>query len=313
MGTRIPWADETWNPMTGCTPVSEACVNCYAERMARRFNLRDLAPGERVSISNYFAPRFHPSRLDKPLHWRKPRRIFVCSMSDLFHEAFTDEQIAAVFTTICKSGHATNWAHTWLILTKRPERMAEWFGWARRAHVGWFRQGDGKLDLGNVVGMVTVENQKRADERIPHLLRCPFPLYGVSLEPMLGTVDFEPWLLPWHEETELNPEHAPGCDGSCSVGCPIAVPYDVQVQDPPLLDWVILGGENGPGARPMQPEWALDVYRQCKAAGVPFFWKGGGSAHPRSVSLWLTEEAELCEMQRTQEFPARQPREEDHA
>ena len=103
------WWDVSWNPMTGCTHVSEACDHCYAERMARRFNLRDLRDGERVSIDNYFAPRFHPDRLDAPLHWRKPRRVFVCSMSDLFHDAFTDDQLDQVFGIMAaRSGRDRN-------------------------------------------------------------------------------------------------------------------------------------------------------------------------------------------------------------
>lgn len=264
--TRIPWADETWNPMTGCTPVSEACVHCYAERMAKRFNRQPCTSPCDGKQGTCFTPTFHQDRLDKPLHWRKPRRIFVCSMSDLFHEAFTDEQVGRVFRTICEAGKITTpaWGHTWLVLTKRPDRMLRWFDWARENEPGWFNS-HGKLDLGNVVGMVTAENQARADERIPLLLQAPFRAYGVSVEPMLGPIELAN-LAHWNgcPEHYYNPLEGYVIDG--------------DMCETERLDWVIVGGENGPGARPMQPEWALDVWRQCKAAGVAFFWKQEGSA-----------------------------------
>ena len=233
------WWDVSWNPMTGCTHVSEACDHCYAERMARRFNLRDLRDGERVSIDNYFVPRFHPDRLDAPLHWRKPRRIFVCSMSDLFHEAFTDLSVGRVLDVIRECPQ-----HTFVILTKRPERMR---------HVMHDIELNHHRDhhLPNLWLGVTVENQARADERIPILLDTPAAVRFVCCEPLLGAVD----LVRGHQ-------WAKGC---------LTDHYKAPI------DWVIVGGENGPGARPMKPEWALGLYQQCKAAGVPFWWKGPGS------------------------------------
>lgn len=293
--TRIPWADETWNPMTGCTPVSEACQNCYAERMARRIYRMagigqhpemaeeaarcDLAGKAAVAPAKFpcpsgFYPTFYPHRLDKPLHWRKPRRIFVCSMSDLYHEAFSDSDIAAVFSIM---DHCPQ--HTFMVLTKRPERMKRWFdsmaehstlGFCYGAATRYTSELYGRDNhaetwpLPNLWLGVTVENQQRADERIPILLDTPAAVRFVSIEPMLGQVDLT------DIETLSTPTMRESIDALSD--------DEGWVKNAEFLDWVIVGGENGPGARPMQPEWALGVWRQCKAAGVPFFWKQEGSA-----------------------------------
>ena len=208
-----------------------------------------------------------PSKLDEPLRWRKPRRVFVNSMSDLFHEALLKTEIEQVFDVMSNAPR-----HTFQVLTKRPERMQEFMEWRveRRA------------DLApNVWLGVSVEDQATADERIPLLLQTPAAVRFVSLEPALGPVDFDGpspypdkgWLCGWHAE----PEHASGCDGSCSQGrCPEAV----QVQNE-RLDWLIVGGESGPGARPFDVAWARPVVAQCKAAGVACFVKQLG-ARPMS-------------------------------
>lgn len=237
--TRIEWADATWNPMTGCTHVSEACDHCYAERIAGR-NLP-------VTASHGFTPTFHPNRLDIPLQWRKPRRIFVCSMSDLFHPAFTDEQINLVINVMWLQAPQ----HTYMVLTKRPERMRDIIleHWSpKRMVCGRMLQPLRNLWLG-----VTAENQQAVDERIPILLDTPAAVRFVSVEPMLGPISgwrslVAPGLWSWND-----------------------------------LDWVILGGETGPGARPMQPEWATDVYQQCQSASVPFFFKQPGSYWGKEV------------------------------
>lgn len=237
--TRIEWADKSWNPMTGCTPVSEGCEHCYALRMLGR------------SLPNHSGPEpvFHPDRLDIPLHWHKPRRIFVCSMSDLFHEAFTDEQIAAVFgvmalgepSAILKDGRwwpTTEPHHTYMVLTKRPDRMQALLN--DPEFPGLIGSVGGVIPIWPMPHLwlgVTVENGFHRD-RLIHLRNTPAAVRFVSIEPMLGAL---PELV---------------LDG---------------------IDWVILGGETGPGARPMRPEWALDVYRQTKVAGVPFFFKKWGS------------------------------------
>ncbi len=258
---RIGWCDETWNPMTGCTPVSEACEHCWAERMARRFSWRcgyhceDEACGPHC----YFAPHVHPDRLDKPLHWRKPRRVFVCSMSDLFHEAFTDAQILDVLDRTHLAAQ-----HTYVVLTKRPDRAREVF-----TRWGWSDPQYDHVPPRNLWLGVTAENQQRADERIPLLLDTPAAVRFVCCEPLLSAVDVKPYLDGWH----------------------------LTVNGHRSLDWVIVGGENGPGARPMQPEWALDIYRQCKAAGMPFWFKGWGKVDARGLG------GEYEEMERTRELP----------
>jgi protein gp37 len=337
--TRIPWADETWNPMTGCTPVSEACQNCYAERMARRIYRMagigqhpemaeeaarcDLAGKAAVAPAKFpcpsgFYPTFYPHRLDEPLHWRKPRRIFVCSMSDLFHEAFSDSDIAAVFSIM---DHCPQ--HTFMVLTKRPERMKRWFdsmaehstlGFCYGAATRYTSELYGRDNhaetwpLPNLWLGVTVENQQRADERIPVLLDTPAAVRFVSVEPMLGAVNLNPWLSGLEANCGRTDD---GSLGPCVLKAghfgPCYGPGDVAsdwtpAHEVPSLDWVILGGETGPGARPMQPEWALDVYRQCKAAGVPFFFKKWGSN--REVKPFLSLYGpDILDMTSTREFP----------
>ena len=315
MTNPIGWCDETWNPMTGCTPVSEACEHCYARAIAWRFNSKTETPvvyrdgvsvaWRRIHNPDYFKPTFHPDRLDKPLHWRKPRRIFVCSMSDLFHEAFTDEQIGSVFRTICEAGKTTipAWGHTWLILTKRTKRVPEWLDWAQKHEPGWFSSHTGKLDLGDVWFGCTIETQERAprvlwlnDLRIPHVF--------VSLEPLLGPVDLT--RIEYQLGTARTRSDALRGRVLCQLesGARWMDPDDVY----PRIEHVIVGGENGPGARPMQPEWALDVYRQCEAVGVPFWWKqagkawGLGDAVPTNKLL-----VELQQMMATREVPAVTP------
>lgn len=266
--TNIEWATHTWNPVTGCTKVSEGCRNCYAERMVQRLgsrvHAREVLPngdgtwrdGEDLPFGRV---AWHHNRLDQPLHWRKPRRVFVCSMSDLFHPDVPDTFIRAVFTTMAVSRR-----HTFLVLTKRPERMLalkrHW------AEVGLtIREGFGAV-LPNVWLGVSVENQATADERIPHLLQTPAAVRFVSCEPMLGPIAL------WHRMYGghlLN--MAPVVNG-------------------PGLQWVICGGESGPGARPMHPDWARSLRDQCAAAGVPFFFKQWGEWAPalvRQEEGWL--------------------------
>jgi len=225
MPPNISWTDESWNPVTGCTPVSEGCQNCYAKKLSRRFP-HDYAEGQPLPFSKV---ALHPDRLDIPLHWRKPRMVFVPSMGDLWHDDVPDEFIDRVFAVMalagcerqrCKGGSRCKhdeyessgcWmqdegfeqpAHTFQILTKRPERMrdylrrrSEWnqeiydaagdFGFTEMADsiglLGW--------PLPNVWLGVSVENQKAADERIPLLLDTPAAVRFVSAEPLLGPLE----------------------------------------------------------------------------------------------------------------------------
>ncbi|MCB2199676.1 phage Gp37/Gp68 family protein [bacterium] len=229
MGTGIEWTDATWNPMTGCQKISEGCRWCYADTMSKRLqgNYRKLE-GEGTpipaGIKRYrdgFAPAFHPDALGEPLRWKKPRRVFVCSMSDLFHTSFSFEQIAAVFGVMAACPQ-----HQFQVLTKRPERMKAWFEWVEREHVfydpagkerGWkigsllcdcsykvrpspdchvplHGHGNTPWPLPNVWVGVTVENQAAADERIPLLLETPAAVRFLSCEPLIGPVDLDGWL-----------------------------------------------------------------------------------------------------------------------
>lgn len=252
--TKIEWADRVWNPTTGCTKGSEGCRNCYAERLAGRFW------GER----KFSEVQCHPDRLDLPHHWRKPQRIFVDSMSDLFHPDVPDEFIWDVWN---KMDH--DWRHTFMILTKRPERMYQW----AKYYVT-------ELDCGeypNIWLGVSVEDQKTADERIPLLLQTPAAVRFVSVEPMLGAVDMELAVRTncgVYSYNSLTGENWP---------------FTMRSQDDgEKLDWVICGGESGPGARPMHPDWARSLRDQCQAADVPFFFKSWGewsSEYPQGVSM----------------------------
>jgi len=251
MSTKIEWTDETWNPVTGCTRISEGCERCYIERtpplrMAhRRFDSPQIGATTGV--------RLHPERLRRPLEWRKPRRIFVCSMADLFHEDVPDNYIGSVFDTMASAPQ-----HTFQVLTKRPARARTLLQrWQTNAEsdthfqASWRRHDmlwcDASLwPLPNVWLGVSAEDQRWADIRIPVLLDTPAAVRFVSAEPLLGPIDLTRRGLLAPDEFERR------------------------------LDWVIVGGESGRGARPMHPEWARSLRDQCTAAGVPFLFKQWG-------------------------------------
>ncbi len=259
--TKIEWTDATWNPVTGCTQVSPGCDHCYALTLAERF---------RGTPSHYFENGFdvtlRPDKLDQPLRWTKPRRIFVTSMSDLFHSDVPDEYIARAFAVMALAPQ-----HTFQVLTKRHGRMRSLlpspaFEDQVRAvsgiETGWDYYGTWPLP--NVWLGVSVEDQSRADLRIPALMETPAAVRFVSCEPLLGPVTL----------THLH-SHCPTHDfagGFCSGPCP----------DRRWPDWVIVGGESGRGARPMHPDWARSLRDQCQAAGVAFHFKQWGE--------WVTED-----------------------
>lgn len=263
--TSIEWTDETWNPTVGCSRVSAGCENCYAERVAHR-GMSEQHRG--LTVLGKHGPRwngtvrFLPDRLGEPRRWRKPRRVFVNSMSDLFHEKVADAQIAAVFGVMAACPE-----HTFQVLTKRPKRARKWFEtidseshWdclkACEEQAAWLLHTDLALGaewpLPNVWLGVSVEDQATADERIPWLLDCPAAVRFVSYEPALGWVDFGAFL-----------------DGDW-----LDVPREERA---PGLDWIIVGGESGPGARPFDVAWARSTIAQCKVAGVPCFVKQLGA------------------------------------
>ena len=261
--SKIEWCDATWNPVTGCTKISQGCKNCYAEGVANRFW------GDR----KFTDVQCHEDRLDQPLRWKRPRRIFVNSMSDLFHLDVPDEFIDKVFGVMVLAKQ-----HTFMILTKRPERMHE---------VIWRLFPTAYLK--NVWLGVSVENQDTADERIPLLLRTPAAVRFVSCEPLLGPVDLSPWIKPrsFDDLIQLDKWNRKAADESKEVfglnERTIAVdgkPYKGRFLDPEKLDWVIVGGESGPHARPMHPDWVRSIRDQCVDAGTSFFFKQWGEFIP---------------------------------
>jgi protein gp37 len=232
----IEWTDTTWNPVTGCSKVSQGCKNCYAERMfARPYPGRDFTD-----------VRTHTDRLAPALRMRKPRRIFVNSMSDLFHEAVPRDFIDAVWSTMAEARH-----HIFQILTKRPERMRAFM--IDRKNKGW------KADWRNIWLGVSVEDQATADERIPLLLQTPAAVRFISAEPLLGPIDI-------HHRI-----------GHCVFTQ--ADPYSTGRG----LDLVIAGGESGPHARPSHPDWFRSLRDQCAATGTSFFFKQWGEWAPNCL------------------------------
>jgi len=264
--TAIPYADYGWPLVTGCSPVRGPCDHCYAAKyaatrgkhlpqyagLARKCDMHlDFLQG-RNAYEWTGEVRFHPELLDAPLHTTKPGRVFTAPTGDLFHYCVSDWQLDDAFTTMAKA-----WWHDFIIVTKRPERMREYMLGCQRGadEVG------GTLPWPNVWLTPAVWDQESADRVIPILLDTPAAVRGISLEPMLGAVQMRrEWLEP-----SLVVHHPPSGRQTCTWASP--------------LDWVILGGETGPGARPMQPEHALSVYRKCKETGTPFWFKDWGDAH----------------------------------
>lgn len=234
--TKIEWANRVWNPITGCTPISEGCENCYAKRMANRLKGRYGYPED-----NPFKVTVHEDKLGEPLRWKKPSRVFVGSMSDLFHEDVEDGIRCTLFDIM-----ATAEQHTFIILTKRVDKMKEFFD--RSIH--------GVLP--NVWLGVSVENQQRADERIPILLQIPAAIRFISVEPILEQVDIS-YFLPKTPYKDCPVELLPYYNSHLS------------------LKWIIGGGETGIKARPAQQEWILNLYEQAKLANIPFFFKKWGT------------------------------------
>jgi protein gp37 len=270
----IEWTERTWNCTSGCTKVSAGCANCYAERLVST-RLRHLPQNEGVTKDGHWSGviRCHEDKLSEPLRRKKPTTYFVCSQSDLFHDAVPFEFIDKVFVVMALCPQ-----HTFLLLTKRPDRMLHYLrDWclidrprmrefvekltgSKALYVTW--------PLDNVWLGTSVENQKAADERIPHLLGCPASKRFLSCEPLLGSVDIV---------NALDSERDNPCrcgDGECHICW--------STPASPIIDLVIVGGESGPNARPMHPDWARSLRDQCKNAGVPFFFKQWGEWAPMS-------------------------------
>ena len=222
-GSAIEWTEATWNPVTGCTKISSGCKNCYAERMAKRLRAMGVA-----QYRDGFRLALHPSALDLPLAWRKPRMVFVNSMSDLFHEDVPLRFIEQVFEVMTAASR-----HTFQVLTKRPEIALEY-----APRLPW----PANLWLG-----VTVESAFYTG-RLKTLRKIPARVRFLSLEPLLGDIPH----LPLRG-----------------------------------IDWVIAGGESGPGARPMRREWVLRIRDRCVAHSVPFFFKQWGGVNKKRAGRLL--------------------------
>lgn len=311
MGTKtdISWTDATWNPVIGCSHVSEGCRNCYAENIARRFEFGDNGTDHGYYYDVVAAGKWNGRTVRRrtkfnPLTARKPRTIFVCSMGDLFHESVPDEWIDEVMAVVAMTPQ-----HRYMILTKRPERMARYFdaGSDREFRairimttLDMFqdefmdspkynfsleeRQDNAAIKiaqpngwpLSNLALGVSVENQATADERIPLLLQTPAAYRFASYEPALGPVDLR-FLHPSDAATEIN-----ALEGTHG----LLRPHDGVCDK---LDLVICGGESGPKARPMHPDWARSMRDQCRDAGVPFHFKQWGEYGPGHVRLGTGE------------------------
>jgi protein gp37 len=278
--SHIEWTDATWNPITGCTMVSAGCTNCYAMTLAAgrlrhhssRAGLTRGTGGRAVWTGEV---RLNEQWLDQPLRWRRPRMIFVCAHGDLFHESVPDGWIDRVFAVMALAPH-----HTFQVLTKRPERARAYL--ADDATLGRFIRTISKIaddmgmqittrhandglpgmSLANVWLGTSVEDQATADSRIPHLLATPAAVRFVSAEPLLGPV-----VLPGSFLGLV--DHGRFGDGR--------------------LDWLIVGGESGAGARPMHPDWARSLRDQCSTAGVAFFMKQMAKKAPIPTDLFVRE------------------------
>lgn len=277
--SHIEWTDATWNVITGCSVLSPGCTNCYAMRLAGT-RLRNHPSRAGLTKDSKAGPvwtgdvRFNEAWLMQPMTWRTPRRIFVCAHADLFHESVPDDWIDKVFAVMALTPH-----HTYQVLTKRADRMQRYFAGDPEERV-WqalfdVRPASGHYSiewpLPNVWLGISCERQQELEERAPHLQRTPAAIRYISAEPLLGPIDTADCCnghyffdvlrgTRWHDDP----------DGP-----------NVPEKFLPGIDWVIVGGENGP--RPMHPDWARKLRDQCADAGVPFFFKQWGSWYPHKV------------------------------
>lgn len=284
--SKIEWTEATWNPVTGCAKVSQGCKHCYAERDWARLSAN---PATRYYGRPFTDVQCHDDVLELPIRWTKPRRIFVNSMSDLFHEAVPDAFIDRVFAVMAQAPK-----HTFQVLTKRPARMRAYLSDEHRlerwmdADIPMTVRHWGDYPLPNVWLGVSVEDQAAADERIPLLLDTPAAVRWISAEPLLGPVDLTD--IDWPDTSVVPRSYWCDFDSDDSPPAPAinALTGDRWQRFGEWtdringIDLVVVGGESGPKARPMHPQWARALRDQCAAAGVPFLFKQWGEWAPRS-------------------------------
>ncbi|NUS82731.1 MAG: phage Gp37/Gp68 family protein [Streptomyces sp.] len=293
--TGIQWTDQVWNPSTGCDRISPGCDNCYALSMAKRLkgmeqargatNPKYQTDGNPKTSGPGFGIAAHAHAILEPLRWKKPRRVFVNSMSDLFHSGIDTPSLHMIFGVMAATPQ-----HTYQILTKRHARMRSLINDPNFAHMAHHRAraNYGTPDtapwtwpLPNVHLGVSVENQKWADIRIPALLDTPAAVRFLSMEPLLGPVTLFPGDHSTHER-DFN-----GTDDYTCLDCSTDdqhVPWRVIDRGNLGIDWVIIGGESGPGARPFDPQWAADLIDDARQAGAAPFVKQLGSVWARDTT-----------------------------
>lgn len=273
--TGIEWADATWNPTTGCDRVTPGCDHCYALTTAKRMKAMGVEAYQKDGREDTSGPGFgltmHPSRLDQPLRWTRPRKVFVNSMSDLFHAQVDVGFIAEVWAVMALAQQ-----HTFQVLTKRHARLRSVLSspaFRDAVQTAMTARDPGAVltyPLPNVWVGVSVEDQERATLRIPALLQTPAAVRFLSMEPLLGPVNIAPWLDPerdcncWVPALDGAGQHAERC--AC--------------HGQPEVHWVIVGGESGKDARPMHPDWARMIRDDCARAGVAFLFKQWGEWAP---------------------------------
>lgn len=244
--TNITWAQKGWSPVTGCTPVSEGCQHCWAKKLItkRMMHVKRYSDGFNVT--------YHADRLVEPLKWKRPQRVFVAPMGDLFHEQIPFHYIATIFQVMLFAKIRRELPHTFLILTKRAKRMSEFIEWFMTRYISIYERERPAWpdDYPHVWLGVTAENQARADERISILLQTPAIHRFASCEPLLGWIDIKRFLLG---------------DNS--------------------IEWLIASGESGLGFRFMEPNWARQLRDQCFANRVPFFFKQHAARQPNKGPL----------------------------
>ena len=242
----------TWNPITGCTPASEGCQNCYGLRMAQRLKGRYGYPAD-----DPFKITIHKDKYDIPFKLKRPQRIFVCSMGDLFHDDVPFQEILTIFDIMYQCPQ-----HTFMVLTKRPARMLEFCSKYGLMPVikNLGLTGSGETWPGNVWCGVSAENQERLNERIPILLKIPAAIKFLSIEPLLGPIDLS---TRWCNLDSSDHE------------CQILLDH---------LNWIIVGGESGPNARIMHPEWVKKIRDDCINKKIPFFFKSWGQWIPHELA-----------------------------